>query len=464
MKPRSAVSRSFAILLCLLLVTPAPLEARYKPKPGWNLFSREQEVAIGKEAAADVEKKLPILKDSDPVTLYIQRLGKELAAKAPPPAYPYTFKVVNQKEINAFALPGGPVYINLGTIQAAENEAELAGVVGHEIAHVVMRHATNQASKATLAQGGLAILGGRLGGGLGGQLAQMGISFGLGSVFLKYSRSAETQADLVGAGMLHDAGLNPQGMVSFFEKLSRESGGQSRGPQFLLSHPNPDNRAQRVAKEVATLPAVRYRGDSAEFRQVKRIVAGMKPPTAKEIAEQGQKQGGEVQEVKLRDILPSEEFRRFEHQAYRISHPGNWQVLGDDSSAVTIAPRAGVAGDAVAYGVIINGFEPESKRATLDEATHELLEQIHRGNPKHQVLGHDEDIRVNRVPGKSLTLLGPSPIKGASGKALRARTWLVTLQSGDGSIVYALFIAPERDFAELEPAFERMLRSLRLKE
>lgn len=464
MERRSVLIRSVAVGLCWLLIAPAPLEARYKAKPGWNLFSREQEVQVGQQAAADMEKQLPILKDSDPVTRYIQRLGKDLAAKAPPPAYPYTFKVVNQKEINAFALPGGPIYINLGTIQAAENEAELAGVVGHEISHVVMRHATNQASKATLAQGGLAILGGKLGGGLGGQLAQMGISFGLNSVFLKYSRNAETQADLVGAGMLHDAGMNPQGMVTFFEKLNKESGGQSRGPQFMLSHPNPGNRAQTVAKEVATLPAAKYRGDSAEFREIKRIVAGMKPPTAKEIAEQQKQQGGEVQEVTLRDILPSDEVKPFRHQAYRISHPENWQVFGDDSSAVTIAPKAGVAENAVAYGVIISGFEPESKRATLDQATHQLLEQIHQGNPEHRVLGHDEDIRVNRVPGKSLTLVGPSPIKGANGKPLRERSWLVTLQRKDGSILYALFIAPERDFSQFEPAFERMLKSLRLVE
>ncbi|MGH9557462.1 MAG: M48 family metallopeptidase, partial [Terriglobales bacterium] len=309
MRQHAALIRGTAILLCLLLVTPPSLEARYKPKFGWNFFSREQEVQVGKEASADVEKQLPVLKDSDPVARYVQRLGRDLAAHAPPPEYPYTFKVVNQKEINAFALPGGPVYINLGTIQAADNESQLAGVIGHEISHVVMRHATEQATKQTLATAPLAILGGRLGGGLGGQLAQLGISFGLNSVFLKYSRNDETEADLVGAGILHDSGYNPRGMVSFFETLSKESGGRS-GPQFLMSHPNPGNRAQKVAQEVATLPPSKYRGDSAEFKEVKRIVAGMKPLTAKEIAERQKQQGGEVQDVSLRDILPSGEVTR----------------------------------------------------------------------------------------------------------------------------------------------------------
>jgi hypothetical protein len=462
MRRHSVLIRGTAILLCLLLVTPPSLEARYKPKFGWNLFSRDQEVQAGKEASAEVEKQLPVLKDSDPVSRYIQRLGNDLAAKAPPPAYPYTFKVVNQKEINAFALPGGPIYINLGTIQAAANESELAGVIGHEISHVVMRHATEQATKQTLATAPLAILGGRLGGGLGGQLAQLGISFGLNSVFLKYSRNDETEADLVGAGILHDAGYNPRGMVSFFETLSAESGGGGRGPQFLASHPNPGNRAKRVGEEVATLPATRYRGDSAEFREVKRIVAGMKPLTAKEIAERQKQMGGEVQEVTLRDILPSSEVTRFEHQRYRVAYPSNWKVFGDKSSAVTIAPQAGVAENAVAYGVMIAGFTPESNRTSLDDATHQLLQQIRQGNPEHKVVGHDEDIRVNRVPGKSVTMVGPSPIKNSSGQALRERDWLVTLQHSDGSIVWVLFIAPERDFSQFEPAFENMLRSLRL--
>ncbi|MGH9575961.1 MAG: hypothetical protein ACRD3R_00890, partial [Terriglobales bacterium] len=166
--------------------------------------------------------------------------------------------------------------------------------------------------------------------------------------------------------------------------------------------------------------------------------------------------------VTLRDILPSGEVTRFEHQKYRISYPTNWKVFGDKSSAVTIAPSAGVAENAVAYGVMINGFTPESSRTSLDDATHQLLAQIRQGNPEHKVVGHDEDIRVNRVSGKSVTLVGPSPIKGSGGQPLRERSWLVTLQHSDGSIVWVLFIAPERDFNQLQPAFESMLRSLRL--
>ena len=164
---------------------------------------------------------------SDPSSRYINSLGQKLAAAAPGYKFPYTFKVVEEKSINAFAMPGGPIYFHTGLIEQA-SEGELAGVMGHEIAHVVMRHSTRQASRQMKAQLPLAILGGVLGstvGGWGGSLAQMGISLTAGTVFMKYSRDAETEADMVGTQIMYDAGFNPEAVVSFFEKLEAESGG-----------------------------------------------------------------------------------------------------------------------------------------------------------------------------------------------------------------------------------------------
>src|SRR5574341_16607 len=274
-----------AVAMIVSMVAPQLLEARYKPKPAWNLFSREQEVQVGKEAAAEAKKKLPLLKDSDPVSVYVQKLGAQLAERAPGAKYPYSFKVVNQKEINAFALPGGPIYVNLGTIQAADNEAQLAGVMSHEISHVVMRHATAAASKQMMAQAPLAILGGLMGKGIGAQLAQLGISFGVGSYFLRNSRKAETEADLVGTGIMYDSGYDPHQMAAFFAKLQKETGGkESRAAEFFSDHPNPGNRSASVSKEVGTLAAKKYQSDSADFRSIKTVVAGMKPLTAQEIA------------------------------------------------------------------------------------------------------------------------------------------------------------------------------------
>ncbi|HSA91507.1 MAG TPA: M48 family metallopeptidase [Terriglobales bacterium] len=464
MKNQSSWTRAVAIVLVLLLAAPAELSARYQPKYGFNLFSREDEVTEGRKAAAEIEKELPILPESDPVTRYVQHLGAQLAQNTPEPQYPYTFKVVNQKEINAFALPGGPIYVNLGTIQAADNEAELAGVMGHEISHVVMRHSTEQASKAMLAQLPLAILGGRLGGGIGGQLAQLGIVFGLNSVFLKYSRDAEREADLVGAGIIHDAGYNPHAVVTFFEKLQAESGG-GRGAEFFNSHPNPGNRAKLVGDEVATLPSRNYRGDSSEFRDVKRRVATMKPLTAKEIAAgkgnsqpgQGQAQGsGTIESVARAEVMPSRTLQLYEHAAFRIRRPANWQVSAGQQE-VNIAPPAGRSGEATAYGVILGVATPKT-RQSLDDTTRQLVQGMLQGNPEHRQTVGAERIRVNGVPGMELQLEGPSPVRGQ-----RERNWVIVLDRGDGSVLYAVFVGPTQDYQQLQPTFVKMLKSLRLR-
>lgn len=463
MKRSSFFVRGMALTMLLSLVAPALLEARYQPKPAWNLFSREQEVQVGKEASAEVQKKLPLLPDSDPVTRYVQKLGAQLASHAPGPQYPYTFKVVNQKEINAFAMPGGPIYVNLGTIQAADNEAQLAGVMSHEISHVVMRHATAAASKQMMAQAPLAILGGLMGKGIGAQLAQLGISFGVGSYFLRNSRKAETEADLVGTGIMYDSGYDPHQMAAFFDKLQKESsGGNSRTAEFFSDHPNPGNRAATVSKEVGTLSAKKYQSDSADFRSVKTTVAGMKPLTAQQIAAMQQQAGGTMGPTPASEVAPSSTYKVLEHDVYRLSHPENWQVFGDKSSGVTIAPKAGISENALAYGVIINVYQPEGK-ASLDDATHQLLKALQQADSNMKAVGHDEDIGVNGVSGKSIDLLNVSPIRTPEGDTQRERDWLVTLQRKDGSLLYLVFVSTEKDFDQMRPAFEKMLRSLRLK-
>ncbi len=133
------------VLALLSILVPAVLAERTQLKPGWNIFSAQQDVEIGREVSKDAERQLPILNDRR-VDSYLNKLGQRLAAKAPGERYPYQFKAVNDSSINAFALPGGFLYVNRGVIEAADNEAQLAGVMGHEIGHVALRHGTNQAS------------------------------------------------------------------------------------------------------------------------------------------------------------------------------------------------------------------------------------------------------------------------------------------------------------------------------
>jgi Zn-dependent protease with chaperone function len=466
MKACSPYSRLFVWTLVVWLTASSCVEARVEPTHGFDIFSQEEEIQLGKQNAADVMKQMPMLQDSDPVSQYVQKLGAKLAARAPGYQWPYSFHVVNVKDINAFALPGGPIFVNLGTIQAADNEAQLAGVMSHEISHVVQRHGTRAASKQMAAQLPLAILGGFMGNSTMAKAAEMGISFGVGSYFLKNSRQAESEADLLGTDVMYDSGYEPRQMAVFFEKLEKQMGASANSMinQFMSDHPNPGNRAEAVSLEVKTLMPRTYLADSSEFRETKTRVAGMKPLTSEQVAAM-QKQGGAptAGAPASTDITPSANLKVFSHNEYQISYPENWQVFGDQSSSVTIAPASGVSKNAVAYGVIIANYQPEEAKASLDTATHELLASLRQGNPEMKQIGHDETIRVNGVKGRSVDLIGNSPIKDAQGTALQERDWVVTVLRRDGTVLYMVFISPDKEFGELRPAFEAMLRTLQLK-
>jgi beta-barrel assembly-enhancing protease len=466
MRDHSWRVRGLAILLAFLLATPDLLQARYKPTSGSvGGVTYEQEIQMGQQAAQQVRRQLPLLPDSSPITQYVQRLGQDLAAHAPGYRWPFNFHVVNQKDINAFALPGGPIFVNLGTIQAADNEAQLAGVIAHEISHVVQRHAMRAAVKEYKAQVGLGILGALLGGGTLGSLARAGIGFGANSYFLKNSRGNESEADLVGTDVMYDTGYDPHAMADFFKKLEGE--GDARGSQFFSDHPNPGNRYEAVTRELGTLPGrANYRRDSPEFQNVKRLALGMKPLTAEQIAQQ-QRESGAGGPISSDVGEPSGSMKTMQHSAYTVQYPSNWQAYGDGNSTVTIAPQGGVGQDpsgqsAIAYGVIIDGFDSENQEDTLDQETHALIQSLQHANPQLRQVGRDEDIRVNGVPAKSADLVGVSPITDSSGARQRERNWLVSMRMGNGSLVYLVFIAPQNDYNRLRPTFEQMLRTFRL--
>ena len=458
MKTYSPNSKMLARMLIVYLVVVPSVEARVEPTHGFDIFSQDEEIQLGKQNAAEVAKQLPMLPDSEPVTQYVQKLGSLLAPRAPGYQWPYSFHVVNVKEINAFALPGGPIFVNLGTIQAADNEAQLAGVMAHEISHVVQRHGTRAASKQMGAQLPLAILGGLMGNSTLAKAAEMGISFGVGSYFLKNSRQSESEADLLGTDIMYDSGYQPQQMAVFFAKLEKQmgAGANSMINQFMSDHPNPGNRAEAVTREVKTLMPRTYLADSNDFKEIKKRVAGMKPMTSAEVAA-AQKQGGPS------DMVPSTNLKVFTHNEYQISYPENWQVFGDQTSSVTIAPRSGVSQKAVAYGVMIANYQPEEAGESLDTSTHELIAGLRQSNPDLKQIGRDETIRMKSVTAKSAELIGSSPIKDAQGKAMQERDWLVAIGRRDGTVLYLVFISPDKDFASLRPAFEGMLRTLQLR-
>ena len=176
---------------------------------------------------------------------YLNKIVSKLAAKAPGARYPYTIKAVNDPAINAFSLPGGPMYVNRGLVEAARSEAELAGVLAHEMAHVALRHGTHQASKAYLGQAGLGILGGLLGknGDNTAQIVNAVGGLGLNAVFLKFSRDAEYQADQVGAQIMAGAGYNPVAMADVLRAPPQRAGPRSRQGGAVLQRPSPAGRS-----------------------------------------------------------------------------------------------------------------------------------------------------------------------------------------------------------------------------
>ena len=244
----------------------------------FTLVSVEQEVQLGQQAQAEISKEMPVLRDAT-LDRYVDSIGERLAANAPGPKYPYSFGVVNYKELNAFALPGGPIYVHRGTIAAARTEAQLAGVMAHEVAHVAQRHAAKQISKGIVANGLLGLLGAVLDdGGRGEQAARIGASVVAQSVFMKFSRDDERDADRVGAEIMERAGWDPHGLAEFMQVLQNE---QKRSPgsveTFFSSHPSP---AGRVRDLQAMVNGKSGRRDSEEFQSVKGRLGSLPPPRA----------------------------------------------------------------------------------------------------------------------------------------------------------------------------------------
>jgi len=264
-------------LLMLTLAGTSQVHPAVAPKPGFNLFSRQQDIQLGQEAAAKVRQQYQVVQNRW-LQNYIKRVGGRLASQpeARASGFPFSFTLLNASQVNAFALPGGPVFIFSQTILFAGNEGELAGALAHEISHVILRHGTNQVSKAEIIELPAALAGAALGGSVLGQIVNVGLGVGLKGLFLHYSRTDETQADELGARIMAEAGYNPIELARFFEKLEAQGG--PGVPQFLSDHPSPGNRVQNVEALIRTLPRRTYGYRTGEFEEAQRLVRKLPPP------------------------------------------------------------------------------------------------------------------------------------------------------------------------------------------
>lgn len=456
----------------------AVTEPYYQPHYCNNAFTYEQEIAEGKKVEQAVYKQMKVLPDSSPISQYVRKVGAKLTAFAPGHKWPYRFHVVDSKEINAFALPGGAIFVNTGTIAAAENESQLAGVMAHEISHVVQRHSTcnlTKQRKAGVGWGLAGVLAGVLVPGIGGTLAQQGVGMAQNLSYLQMSRTDEKQADLLGTEILANAGYNPRGLIQMFQIIQRKYG--AGGAQFMSDHPNPGNRVQYVSQEIAALP-VRQNAitNTPAFEKVHAMVlkgegTSGEPGTSPKASAAG---APAALLARIENISVSETLTSFDHQGYTLSYPSNWKLYGDSGSIVTIAPQGGIqvaggapgsqggtAQDQVAYGVIVDDFQPD-QGASLDQGTRQLVASLRQANPQLKEIGSAEDVLVNQATARSVELENVSPLSTAA-KPVKERDWLVTVERSDGDLYYLIFIAPDEDYRALHPTFVNILRSFHVK-
>jgi hypothetical protein len=460
----STIKIRAAVLLAVLAVGEVVL-AQTPIKLAKNKYTPEQDVEIGLKGAAEVSKQLPIIKN-EPIAAYLATLGDRLVAAAPPelknPAYRFSFTAVNLKDINAFALPGGPMFVNRGMFDAAGGEGEVVGVMAHELAHVLLRHGTANATKAEnpwlqIGQIAGAVGGAMVGGGLGSMIAD-GAQFGLGTLLLKYSRDFEKQADILGVHIMAKAGYDPRDLAKMFETIGKASGG-GRDPQWMSSHPDPGNRSAYIVKEAA-LVEVAASADASGFPAAKGLFAGLPAPASMaELSRRGAptantavSTGTPGQPVPP----PSAESRTISAGIFQVSVPANWATVRGEN-AVRVVPQNGY-GDVNGQTIFTHGVEfgvaaPASR--DLREATTAWLRGIAQGNPNLKLAGEAQQGKISGVPAIAIPLTNPSALGGSE------RIGVYTAFLSDGSLFYFLTVAPDADAQTYQQIFARIGQSIR---
>jgi Zn-dependent protease with chaperone function len=484
----------FGFALVILATTAAMASGQTVVRPGFNIFSVDQDVEIGTQSALQAEHQFPMMSDAGAQRL-VSSLGARLAAQAPGAKFNYQFKVANLSDANAFALPGGFVYVNRGLLDVVRSEGELAGVMAHEIAHVALRHGTNQASKAYLADAGLGVLGGLFGGPSSESTEQIVNAiggFGMNTLFLKFSRSMESQADVVGAQIMARAGYDPIQMVKFFAFLEQKAGSNpSKFATFMSTHPAPANREARLRQEsklIGTVPRKAPIGTLASVQ--KQLRRYPEASAAAQFAATSSPSGGSTTAngAGLSIEAPSSRYRVFvqSNGNFQIEQPDNWTANTTEGAyGVTLLPRGGLVRglggrDNIAYGVIVAHYlpfdgalsnsaigssftDPQGSypgTTSLEQASSDIVGQIQQANPHlSRVDGSDKRSTLSGENSLSVRLAGRSSATGRSEEVT-----VVTRSLADDHIVYMLLIAPGDEYAALEPTFSHIVRSLRVNE
>ena len=437
-----------------------------------NKYKVADDVKVGRQAAAEVERQMPILDDRE-ATNYVARVGERLVSSIPQqfqhPEFDYYFKIVNARDINAFALPGGPMYVNRGMIEAARNEGEMAGVMAHELSHVALRHGTAQASKAQkygTAAGILGILGQVIGGpaGAAAQVAGQGV----GVYFLKFSREYETEADILGAQIMARAGYDPMDLANMFRTIEQQGGGSSGG--FLSSHPSPANRNARIQQEARMLRIENPIRNTPDFSRIQARLRSMgRAPSMEEIARGGQRYPTGENTGNYPNNYPNNpqqgrvEYPSTRYQSFttlggvvRLSVPNNWQQVSEGNNSIWFAPQGAYGNyqnqSVFTHGVNVGVYSSQSRN--LQQATSEFINSL--GQNLRQRTGFQRTTVAGRN-GLTITLSNTNEATGQ-----QELVTVVTTQLRSGELLYMIAVAPENEWSSYQTAFRNILRSLQL--
>jgi hypothetical protein len=432
-----------------------------------NTYSVADDVKLGQEASQEVRKELPLLNDQR-IDNWVEDIGDTLVRAIPAEfqhrEFNYTFDVINQKEINAFALPGGPMYLNRGMIEAAKSEGEVAGVMAHEISHVALRHGTAQATSGQKWQIGSAagqILGAIIGGGLG-QVISGGSQIGAGLKLMSYGRDYERQADLLGAQILARAGYDPREMANMFRTIEKEGGGG--GPEWMSSHPNPGNRYNAIVNEAQSL-RVQGNANTGQFQSIQARLRDMDPALTAEQIARGQRTGsrptGTAGRTTVRVEPPSNSYRvRNPSNFLRVSVPANWDEVEGEQGGVTYAPNGAYFrndnGSAFTHGVQIGVAQGSGN---LQRDTQRILNGFARSNPELRQQSNPQRDNVGGRNGYTTILSNVSEVTGQN-----ERIAFSTTQLRDGSVLYVVGVAPQSEAQTYDSTFRRVRQSVQIRD
>ena len=460
------------LMLVAISVMPFSALAQTQIKYHTNKYSVQDDLKLGRQAAQEAETQFPLLRDAN-VQSYVENVGRRLVSSIPSqfqhPEFQYYFKVVNARDINAFALPGGPMYVNRGMIEAARTEGEMAGVMAHEISHVALRHGTAQASKGQKYSvlGGIAGIAGTILGGPGvGQLAQAPFAVYL----LKFSREYETEADLLGAQIMAQAGYDPRDLANMFQTIERQGGG---GGGFLSDHPSASDRYARINREAQSL-RVNTSGnrESREFARVQERLRGYgNAPTMAEIQRSGQRypvgeQTGNDPNSNYpnnpptgRVSYPSSRYQSVSifNGGVNVNVPSNWRQV-NEGNAVWFVPD-GAYGQSNGQGVYTHGASfgvAQTNSRNLQSATQELINSFAQGNNNLRTNG---GYSRSSLSGRTALVSTLTNVNEATGRPEIIR--LITTQLRNGQLFYMVAVAPQNERG-FDTAFDQILRSVRI--